>query len=72
MTIAPSGRIPTDDESGVKGCERHEFHGLAFPGLPPEPWVMRLHAELMKAPASDDVKQELSQQDADILNTSLQ
>jgi len=62
--------LPTLDESGVKGYEVQEFHGLAVPAGTPRPRVARLHGELTKALGSDDLKQKLTQQAADIVITS--
>jgi tripartite-type tricarboxylate transporter receptor subunit TctC len=62
--------LPTLDESGVKGYEVQEFHGLAVPAGTPRPRVTRLHGELTKALGSDDLKQKLTHQAADIVITT--
>ena len=62
--------LPTLDESGAKGYQVEEFHGLALPAGTPRPVIMRLHGELTKALGTDDLKQKLAQQAADITPTS--
>ncbi len=62
--------LPTIDESGVKGYEVQEFHSLAFPGGTPRTIVMRMHGELVKALASDELKKRLSQQTAEPVMTT--
>jgi len=54
--------LPTLDESGAKGYEMLEFHGLAFPAGTPSAIVMRMNRELATALKSDDLKKRLSQQ----------
>lgn len=62
--------LPTLDEAGLKGYEVLEFHSLAFPGGTPKPIVARMNAELAKALASDEVRQKLSQQAAEPVQTT--
>ncbi len=62
--------LPTLDESGAKGYQVEEFHSLALPAGTPRPIVMRLHGELVKALGTDDLKQKLAQQAAEITLTS--
>jgi tripartite-type tricarboxylate transporter receptor subunit TctC len=62
--------LPTLDESGAKGYQVEEFHSLALPAGTPRPIVMRLHGELVKALGSDELKQQLAQQAAEITLTS--
>ena len=54
--------LPTLDESGAKGYEMLEFHGLAFPAGTPRAIVMRMNRDLATALKSDDLKKRLSQQ----------
>jgi tripartite-type tricarboxylate transporter receptor subunit TctC len=56
---------PTLDESGVKGYEILEFHGLAMPAGAPRAIVDRLNAELRKAAETPDFRQRLAQQTAE-------
>ncbi len=62
--------LPTLDESGAKSYEAQEFHALAFPAGTPRAIVMRMHGELVKALASDDLKKKLSQQTAEPVMTT--
>lgn len=64
--------LPTLDESGAKGYEAQEFHGLAFPAGTPRAIVTRMHSELVKALASDDLNKKLSQQTAEPVITTPQ
>lgn len=62
--------LPTLDESGLKGYEVLEFHSLAFPAGTPQAIVARMHGELAKALAAEDVRQRLAQQAAEIMITT--
>ena len=62
--------LPTLDEAGAKGYQVEEFHSLALPAGTPRPLVMRLHGELTKALGTDELKQKLAQQAAEITPTS--
>lgn len=50
--------LPTLDESGVKGYEIVEFYALALPAGTPKGLISRLHAEVLKAVDSSDVKEK--------------
>jgi tripartite-type tricarboxylate transporter receptor subunit TctC len=57
--------VPTLHESGIKGYELQEFHGIVVPrGTPPQ-IVKRLHAELSKALSSSDLVEKLTFQAAE-------
>lgn len=57
--------LPTLDESGLKGYELQEFHGIALPAGTPNAIVKRLHTELAKALSSSELKERLSSQAAE-------
>lgn len=62
--------LPTLDESGAKGYEVQEFHGMAFPPETPRAIVMRMNSEFAKAVGSDEVKKRLAQQAAEPVITT--
>jgi len=51
--------IPTIAEAGLKGFEVSNWYGVFVPAGTPAPVVQRLNAGVVKALASDDVKQRL-------------
>jgi tripartite-type tricarboxylate transporter receptor subunit TctC len=70
MTPARSGifpEVPTVAESGFAGFEAAVWYGFIGPaGLPP-PVIARLHAEIERALASDDVKGRLAAAGGEVL-----
>ncbi len=62
-TLLPN--VPTLDESGAKGLEIVEFHALAMPRGAPASVVTRMNAEINKALASPDLRQQFAQQAAE-------
>lgn len=57
--------VPTLDESGLKGYELQEFHGIALPAGAPAPLVKRLYGEISKALSAPDVIEKLTSQAAE-------
>lgn len=57
--------LPTLDESGLKGYDIQEFHGLALPADAPDAIVKRLYAEILKAISSEEFKEKLVSQAAE-------
>jgi tripartite-type tricarboxylate transporter receptor subunit TctC len=52
--------IPTVAEGGVAGYEVATFYGISAPAKTPQPIIDRLHAELVKALQSPDVREKLT------------
>lgn len=48
--------VPTMVESGVAGCEISEWNALLAPAATPPATIARLHAEVAKVMAADDIK----------------
>ena len=48
--------VPTMAESGVTGCEISEWNALLAPAATPPAVIARLHAEIAKVMAADDIK----------------
>jgi tripartite-type tricarboxylate transporter receptor subunit TctC len=57
--------VPTIAESGVRGYDAVLWTGLLAPAATPKPLVARLHGELAKIVAMDDVKEALAKQGAE-------
>jgi tripartite-type tricarboxylate transporter receptor subunit TctC len=52
--------IPTIAESGLPGFESTSWHGVLAPSHTPRPIVTRLHSEIVKVLAQQDVKERLA------------
>ena len=48
--------VPTMAESGVQGCEIFEWNALLAPAATPPDIIKRLHAEVVKVMAMDDIR----------------
>jgi tripartite-type tricarboxylate transporter receptor subunit TctC len=48
--------VPTMAEAGVSGCEISEWNALLAPAATPPATISRLHAEVVKVLAADDIK----------------
>jgi tripartite-type tricarboxylate transporter receptor subunit TctC len=57
--------VPTVAEAGVPGYEVSTFYGVSAPAKTPRPIIDRLHAEIVKALNSPDLKQRLQDLGAD-------
>ncbi|MGQ0749618.1 MAG: Bug family tripartite tricarboxylate transporter substrate binding protein [Betaproteobacteria bacterium] len=65
--------IPTVAEAGVPGYEVTTFYGLSAPAKTPKPILDRLHAEVVRALKSSDVREKLQGLGADpVGNTQAQ
>jgi tripartite-type tricarboxylate transporter receptor subunit TctC len=62
--------VPTMEESGLGKLEIGAWQGLMVAGGTPKPIIERLHAAVVKAMASPNVKEKLAVQGATILATS--
>jgi len=58
--IALMPELPTLDESGVPGYEMRVWYGFFAPAKTPQTVVARLHAETVKALATEEVKSRLA------------
>jgi tripartite-type tricarboxylate transporter receptor subunit TctC len=70
MTPARSGifpDVPTVAESGFPGFEASVWYGFIGPAALPAPVVARLHAEIQRALAADDVKGRLAAAGGEVL-----
>lgn len=70
MTSQRSGifpDVPTVAETGFPGFEASVWYGLVAPGGLPQPLVARLHAEVQKALATEEVRQRLSSAGGEVL-----
>lgn len=59
--------VPTVAESGFAGFEASVWYGVIAPAGLPQPIAARLHADIQKALASDDVRQRLSSAGGEVL-----
>jgi tripartite-type tricarboxylate transporter receptor subunit TctC len=59
--------VPTVAESGFAGFEAAVWYGIVAPAGLPAPLLARLHAEVQRALASDDVKSRLSSAGGEVL-----
>jgi tripartite-type tricarboxylate transporter receptor subunit TctC len=57
--------LPTLDESGLKGYELYEFHGIVAPRGLPADVAKRLHTEISRALSSPDLVEKLTAQAAE-------
>ena len=62
--------VPTLIESGLPGFDATSWYAVVAPAGTPKPIVDRLHAELVKAINSNDVRGRLSDEGADIETTT--
>ncbi|MES2941001.1 MAG: tripartite tricarboxylate transporter substrate binding protein [Pseudomonadota bacterium] len=70
MTPQRSGifpEVPTVAESGFPGFEASVWYGLVAPGALPQPVAARLHADVQKALATDEVRQRLTSAGGEVL-----
>jgi tripartite-type tricarboxylate transporter receptor subunit TctC len=58
MALLPD--VPSTNELGYKGLEADTFQGLFAPAAVPKPIITRLHGELMKIMASQDMRDRLT------------
>lgn len=58
MTLLPD--VPSTSELGYKGLEADTFQGMFAPAGVPKPIIARLHGELMKIMASQDMRDRLT------------
>jgi tripartite-type tricarboxylate transporter receptor subunit TctC len=58
MALLPD--VPSTAELGYKGLEADTFQGLFAPAGVPKPIIARLHGELMKIMASQDMRERLT------------
>ena len=64
FTVLPD--LPTVAESGLPGYEADNWYGFVTVAKTPKPIIDRLHAELVKALQSADVRQALTHQGLDM------
>ena len=62
-TAAPE--VPTVDESGIPGFEVTTWYGVSAPAKTPRPIIDKLHAEIVRALKSPDVRDTLVNGGAD-------
>jgi tripartite-type tricarboxylate transporter receptor subunit TctC len=62
--------IPTVAESGVPGYEVTTWFGVSVPAKTPRPIIDRLHAEIMRALGSPDLRERFTSAGADPLGTT--
>ena len=62
--------IPTVAESGVPGYEVTTFYGVSAPAKTPRPVIDRLHAEIVRALNSPDLRERLQSLGADPVGTT--
>lgn len=70
MTPQRSGifpEVPTVAESGFPGFEASVWYGLIGPAGLPQPVIARLHADMQKALASEEVRQRLGSAGGEVL-----
>ncbi len=58
MALLPE--VPSTNELGYKGLEADTFQGMFAPAGVPKPIITRLHGELMKIMASQDMRDRLT------------
>jgi tripartite-type tricarboxylate transporter receptor subunit TctC len=58
--------VPTLEEAGVKGLEDYTFNGLAVPAAVPPEIVRRLHAEVVKALQSPELRSRYESQGIEV------
>jgi tripartite-type tricarboxylate transporter receptor subunit TctC len=57
--------VPTIAESGVPGFEVMVWYGMCAPAAAPEPILAKLNADVLKALATPDLQQRLTEQGID-------
>lgn len=62
--------IPTLHESGVKDFEALQWHGFLVPAKTPAAAVTRIHAEVVKALATSEIKERLSSEGAEVVGST--
>jgi tripartite-type tricarboxylate transporter receptor subunit TctC len=62
--------VPTLIESGLPGFDATSWYAIVAPAGTPKPVVDRLHAELVKAINSSEVRDRLSDEGAEIETTT--
>lgn len=62
--------IPTIAESGLPGYEVVGWYSIVLPAGAPKPIVTRLHAEIFKALAADEVKKNFDVQGIDVVGST--
>ena len=71
LAVSPAKRtpaapdVPTVAEAGVPGYEVSTFYGVSAPAKTPRPIIDRLHAEIVRALNSPDLKSRLQDLGAD-------
>jgi tripartite-type tricarboxylate transporter receptor subunit TctC len=63
-------RVPTMEESGLKGFEEVSGHMIMVPAATPKEIVARLHQEMMRSLQSPDVKARLDAEGAVIIGNT--
>jgi tripartite-type tricarboxylate transporter receptor subunit TctC len=59
--------VPTLDEAGVKGFEDYTWNGLAVPAATPRDVLARLHADVVKALQSPELRNRFAAQGIEVL-----
>jgi tripartite-type tricarboxylate transporter receptor subunit TctC len=67
-TVLPD--IPTLHEAGVRDFEALQWHGLFAPAKTPPAIVTRIHAEVVKALASSEMKERLAAEGAEVVGSA--
>ena len=62
--------VPTFQQAGVKDFESFQWHGFYVPAKTPAAVVTRLHAEIVKALATPDMKERVAAEGAAIVGSS--
>jgi len=62
--------VPTIAESGYPGFEASVWYGFVAPAATPKPVIARLHAEVQKALASNDVRERLASAGGEVMPAS--
>lgn len=63
-------QVPTMQEAGVAGNEALQWNGLFAPAKTPQPILDRLYREVVKALATDEIKQRFEAEGADPVGSS--
>jgi len=64
--------VPTIAESGFPGFEASVWYGLVAPAATPRPVVTRLHAEVQKALATQEVRDRMTQVGGEVIPGSIE
>ena len=62
--------VPTFAQAGIKDFEAYQWHGFYVPARSPASVVTRLHAEIVKALATSDMKERVATEGATIVGSS--